>query len=482
MSEDPNKYVTYQSPLTSRYASEEMSFIFSDQHKFSTWRRLWLYLAKAQRELGLSISEEQLNEMESNLDNINFSQANKHENTTKHDVMAHIHTFAGACPKSAPIIHLGATSCFVGDNGDLINIKEGLVILKPKLVRCIHNLAKFADRFKSLPTLGYTHFQPAQLTTVGKRACIWIQDLLIDLENLTRTTNNLKFRGAKGTTGTQASFLKLLNGDHNKVELLDQRITEMAGFSKPFAVTGQTYTRKMDFEILSILASLGASIHKICTDIRLLAGHKELEEPFESDQVGSTAMPYKRNPMRSERCCSLARHLGSLLQNGFQTAALQWLERSLDDSANRRITLAEGFLTADGMLVTFQSIVQGIVVYDKVIEKRINEELPFLASENLIAEMVKQGGDRQKCHEIIRKISHQSGLQIKMNGKDNDFLARIQNEPYFAPVRMKLGEIFDPSTFTGRAPEQVTKFLDEEVAPFTEGYKEVLDLKTVLQV
>ena len=430
----------------------------------------------------MSISEAQLNEMESNLDNINFSLAAKHEDMTKHDVMAHIHTFSAACPKSAPIIHLGATSCYVGDNGDLINIKEGLAIIKPKLVRCIHHLAKFAESYKSLPTLGYTHFQPAQLTTVGKRACIWIQDLVLDLENLTRAAGKIKFRGAKGTTGTQASFLKLFNGDHNKVELLDQRITELAGFSQPFSVTGQTYSRKIDFEILSILASLGTSIHKICTDIRLLAGHKELEEPFESDQVGSTAMPYKRNPMRSERCCSLSRHLGALLLNGFQTASQQWLERSLDDSANRRITLAEAFLTADGILLTFQSVVQGIVVYDKVIEKRVNEELPFLASENLITEMVKQGGDRQKCHEVIRRLSHQAGMQIKMSGKENDFLARVQNEPYFAPIRLKLNEIFDPSTFIGRAPEQVSKFLEQEVAPLTETYKEVLDLKTVLQV
>lgn len=482
MSDAIGNYVTYQSVLATRYASVEMSYLFSEQHKFSTWRRLWLNLAKVEKQLGIDITDKQLEEMEDNLDNIDFHLAAKHENSTRHDVMAHIHTFAAACPEAAPIIHLGATSCFVGDNADLIILKEALNTIKPRLTRSIHKLAEFAEKYKSTPTLGYTHFQPAQLTTIGKRACLWIQDLVMDLESIHRLRDNIRFRGAKGTTGTQASFLQLFDGDHSKVEFLDQALTELSGFKKPFLITGQTYPRKVDLDTVSVLASLGASIHKACLDIRLLAGHKEIEEPFERDQVGSSAMPYKRNPIRSERCCSLARHLGALQINAFQTACQQWLERSLDDSANRRITLAESFLTCDGMLMTFENIVQGLVVNEKVIERRIREELPFIASENLIVEMVKKGADRQKCHQIIKNISREASDQVKQQGNSNDFIERVQNEPFFQPIKDDLDKIFDPSTFIGRAPEQVTRFLSEEVAPHTEPLREVLDLQTALKI
>uniref|UniRef100_A0A8C0F6X8 Adenylosuccinate lyase n=1 Tax=Bubo bubo TaxID=30461 RepID=A0A8C0F6X8_BUBBB len=398
-----------------------------------------------------------IQEMEANLDNIDFQMAAEEEKKLRHDVMAHVHTFAHCCPKAAAIIHLGATSCYVGDNT--------VIYFQFPLARVISRLADFAEKYADLPTLGFTHYQPAQLTTVGKRCCLWIQDLCMDLQNLERARDDLRFRGVKGTTGTQASFLQLFEGDHSKVEELDRLVTAKAGFKRAYMVTGQTYSRKVDIEVLSVLASLGASIHKICTDIRLLANLKEIEEPFEKDQIGSSAMPYKRNPMRSERCCSLARHLMTLVLDPLQTASVQWFERTLDDSANRRVCLAEAFLTADIILSTLQNISEGLVVYPKVIERRIRQELPFMATENIIMAMVKAGGNRQDCHEKIRVLSQQAAAVVKQEGGDNDFIARVRADPYFSPIHKQLESLLDPSSFTGRAPQQVAKFLKEEVRP-----------------
>ncbi|NWH32449.1 PUR8 lyase, partial [Chloropsis hardwickii] len=470
----------YRSPLVSRYASAEMAFNFSERKKFGTWRRLWLYLAQAEKSLGLSITDEQIQEMEANLDNIDFQMAAEEEKKLRHDVMAHVHTFAHCCPKAAAIIHLGATSCYVGDNTDLIVLRDGFNILLPKLARVISRLADFAEKYAGVPTLGFTHYQPAQLTTVGKRCCLWIQDLCMDLQNLERARDDLRFRGVKGTTGTQASFLQLFEGDHSKVEELDRLVTAKAGFKRAYMVTGQTYSRKVDIGVLAVLASLGASIHKICTDIRLLANLKEIEEPFEKDQIGSSAMPYKRNPMRSERCCSLARHLMTLVMDPLQTAAVQWFERTLDDSANRRVCLAEAFLTADIILSTLQNISEGLVVYPKVIERRIRQELPFMATENIIMAMVKAGGNRQDCHEKIRVLSQQAAAVVKQEGGDNDFIARVRADPYFSPIHKQLESLLDPSSFTGRAPQQVAKFLKEEVRPALIPYQSKMGGKVEL--
>uniref|UniRef100_A0A669F1I2 Adenylosuccinate lyase n=1 Tax=Oreochromis niloticus TaxID=8128 RepID=A0A669F1I2_ORENI len=393
--EDMNKY---RSPLVSRYTSEEMSYNFSDKKKFITWRKLWIFLAKAEKALGLPITDAQIAEMESHAEDIDFAMAAEEERKLRHDVMAHVHTFAHCCPTAAPIIHLGATSCYVGDNTVSMTIAQinpavmsfdslKLLMFVVSLARVIDRLANFLEEYADLPTLGFTHFQPAQLTTVGKRACLWLQDLVMDVRNLERARDNLRFRGVKGTTGTQASFLQLFQGDHDKVEELDKMVTEMAGFKKAYLVTGQTYSRKVDIDCMSTLADLGASVYKICTDIHLLANLKEIEEPFEKEQIGSSAMPYKRNPMRAERCCSLARHLITLIADPLQTASVQWLERTLDDSANRRTFLPESFLAADIILSTLQNITEGLVVYPKVIETRIHNDLPFMATENII--MVK---------------------------------------------------------------------------------------------
>ncbi|XP_077025034.1 adenylosuccinate lyase isoform X3 [Tamandua tetradactyla] len=425
---------TYRSPLASRYASPEMCFLFSDSCKFRTWRQLWLWLAEAEQTLGLPITDEQIQEMKSNLDNIDFKMAADEEKRLRHDVMAHVHTFGHCCPKAAGIIHLGATSCYVGDNTDLIILRNACDLLLPKLARVISRLANFAKEQADLPTLGFTHFQPAQLTTVGKRCCLWIQDLCMDLQNLKRVRDNLRFRGVKGTTGTQASFLQLFEGDEQK----------------------------------------------ICTDIRLLANLKEMEEPFEKQQIGSSAMPYKRNPMRSERCCSLSRHLMTLIMDPLQTASLQWFERTLDDSANRRICLAEAFLTADTILNTLQNISEGLVVYPKVIERRIQQELPFMATENIIMAMVKAGGSRQDCHEKIRVLSQQAAAVVKQEGGDNDLIARIQADTYFSPIHSQLDQLLDPCSFTGRAFQQVQRFLEEEVYPLIKPYESVMKLKAEL--
>ncbi|XP_058061635.1 adenylosuccinate lyase [Anopheles bellator] len=460
----------YRSPLSTRYASKEMQYLFSDQYKFSTWRKLWIMLAKAEKSLGLDITEEQIREMERNVENIDFKAAAAEEALTRHDVMAHVHVFAQQCPLAAPIIHLGATSCYVGDNTDLIVLREALDQLLPKLVGVIKQLSQFAMQYRELPTLGFTHLQPAQLTTVGKRCTLWVQDLLMDERALRGCRENLRFRGVKGTTGTQASFLQLFAGDGDKVRELDRTVTKLAGFERYYAVTGQTYSRKVDLEIVSALASLGATVHKMCSDLRLLASRKELEEPFEQTQIGSSAMPYKRNPMRSERCCALARHMISMQANAANTLAVQWLERTLDDSANRRLTLSEAFLAADACLLTLLNISQGLVVYPKVIERNIAQELPFMSAENVIMAMVKAGGDRQVCHEKIRVLSHEAGAQVKQHGKDNDLVDRIKADAYFAPILGQLDKILDPKTFTGRAADQVVEFVQEEVNPIVASY------------
>ncbi|XP_063362358.1 adenylosuccinate lyase [Cydia amplana] len=468
------EYCNYRSPLSTRYASKEMQYNFSDQKKFSTWRKLWIYLAKAEKELGLDITDEQISELESAIHDIDFAAAAEHEKKVRHDVMAHVHTLAERCPHAAPIIHLGATSCYVGDNTDLITLKHGLDLLLPRLAAVISRLAKFADEYKSLPILGFTHLQPAQLTTVGKRASLWLSDLIMDERALSRARDDLRFRGVKGTTGTQASFMQLFKGDSAKVRALDKRVAELAGFDKRYLVTGQTYSRKVDLEVIAALSGLGATVHKMCSDIRLLASRKEVEEPFEASQIGSSAMPYKRNPMRSERCCALARHLITLHANAANTHAVQWLERTLDDSANRRITLAEAFLTADATLLTLLNICQGLVVYPKVIARHIDQELPFMATENIIMAMVQAGGDRQVCHEKIRVLSHEAGAQVKQHGKDNDLIDRVKKDAYFAPIISQLDKILDASTFIGRAPEQVTEFIEEEVDPIVSKYACVL--------
>ncbi|XP_076340673.1 adenylosuccinate lyase [Tachypleus tridentatus] len=475
-------YSRYKTPLSSRYASEEMAYNFSEMKKYSTWRKLWVNLAEAERALGLNISDEQIEEMKANIDNIDFDMAAKEEKATRHDVMAHVHTFAACCPKAAPIIHLGATSCYVGDNTDLIMLRDGFNILLSKLARCIHHLGKFAETYRFLPTLGFTHMQPAQLTTVGKRACLWVADLLTDLRNLERARNNLKFRGVKGTTGTQASFLQLFEGNQEKVKQLDEMVTEMSGFESTYLICGQTYSRKVDVDCLCVLASLGASAHKICTDVRLLASLKEVEEPFEKSQIGSSAMPYKRNPMRSERCCSLSRHLMTLVTDSLHTASVQWMERTLDDSANRRICLAEAFLTADIVLNLLQNICEGLVVYPKVIERHIQQELPFMASENIIMEMVKSGGNRQECHEKIRVLSQLAAAVVKESGGDNDLVHRIKEDSYFSPIHSVLDKLLDPISFVGRAPQQVKEFLEQEIKPALEPYREELTKESILNV
>uniref|UniRef100_A0A3Q2XXL8 Adenylosuccinate lyase n=1 Tax=Hippocampus comes TaxID=109280 RepID=A0A3Q2XXL8_HIPCM len=450
------EFMKYRSPLVSRYASKEMAYNFSDRKKFTTWRKLWIFLAKAEKALGLPITDEQIAEMESHAEDIDFSMAAEEERKLRHDVMAHVHTFAHCCPAAAPIIHLGATSCYVGDNTDLIMLRDGFDILLPKLARVIDRLSNFAEKYSDLPTLGFTHYQPAQLTTVGKRACLWLQDLAMDMRNLQRARDDLRFRGVKGTTGTQASFLHF--------------------------IYLPTYSRKVDIDSLSSLASLGATVHKICTDIRLLANLKEIEEPFEKEQIGSSAMPYKRNPMRAERCCSLARHLVALMADPLQTASVQWLERTLDDSANRRISLPESFLTADIILSTLQNITEGLVVYPKVIERHIRHELPFMATENIIMAMVKAGGNRQDCHEKIRVLSQEAAAVVKQEGGDNDLLSRVQADPYFAPILGQLDAILDPKTFIGRAPQQVARFLSEEVRPLLEPYNSKMDVKIELEL
>jgi len=465
----------YENPLVGRYSSEEMNYNWSPQKKFSTWRRLWLALAQAEQELGLAISDKQLEQMRANLDNINFDVAEAKEKELRHDVMSHIHAFGEQCPDAMPIIHLGATSCFVGDNTDLILLKDGMVILQKQLLHLMSLLKDFSLEYKDLPTLGFTHFQPAQLTTVGKRATLWLQDLLFDFENLEYCVNKLPFRGVKGTTGTQASFLELFNGDHDKVRKLDKRVTELMGFTKPIGVSGQTYTRALDSMVLNAVSGTAQSTHKMATDIRLLMNMKEIEEPFEKKQVGSSAMAYKRNPMRSERICSLARFVMSLTANTTHTHANQWFERTLDDSANRRLSLPEAFLATDVILRTAANVVDGLVVYPFVINKHIQAELPFMATENILMGAVKAGGDRQELHEVIREHSMEAGRLVKQEGKDNDLIERIKNDPHFSSVKDKIDAMMHPANFVGRAPNQVEEFITEEIDPVLERYKNLME-------
>ena len=463
MSED-----RYQNPLTDRYASDEMAQLWGAQRKFSTWRQMWVALAESQQALGLDISDTQLAELRSQVDQIDFDVAGQYERKLRHDVMAHVHAYADVCPTARPIIHLGATSCFVTDNTDLILLREALGLVESRLVSVIGRLAEFADKYQGQACLGFTHLQPAQPTTMGKRACLWIYDLVLDLEELQHRLRSLKARSCKGTTGTQASFLTLFGGDHEKVRQLEQLVAEKMGFADTYAVTGQTYSRKIDAQLLDTLSGISQSAHKAATDIRILASRKELEEPFEKDQVGSSAMAYKRNPMRSERICSLARFVMSLQSSGGQTLATQWMERTLDDSANRRLVLPQSFLAVDAVLVLYQNIAAGLVPYPAVIEANLKNELPFMATEKILMEAVAAGGDRQQLHERIRQHSQEAAAVVKQEGRPNDLLQRLADDKLFAGV--DLAGLMEASQFVGRAPQQVQQFLDEVVKPIRQQY------------
>ena len=472
----------YSNPLVERYSSKEMLKIFSPSFKFSTWRKLWYVLAETEKELGLDITEEQLEQMKQNIDNIDYELAQEMEKKFRHDVMAHVHTFGEVAPKAMRIIHLGATSAFVGDNTDLIQIKEALNLTKKKLINVIDGLAKFADKYKNLPTLGFTHFQAAQLTTVGKRATLWLQSLLLDLEELEFRQETLRFRGVKGTTGTQASFQELFDGDYKKVKELDLRITEKMGFNKRFIVTGQTYDRKVDSEISNLLSNIAQSAHKFTNDLRLLQHLKEIEEPFEENQIGSSAMAYKRNPMRSERISSLAKFVIALQQSTAMTVSTQWFERTLDDSANKRLTVPQAFLAVDAILIIWKNVLEGLVVYPKMIQKHIMAELPFMATEYIIMECVKNGGDRQELHEKIRLHSMEAGKQVKIEGLENDLIERIINDKSFSLDKEKLIQLLEPKNFIGFSSEQVDDFLIEEVNPILLKYQNLLGMDTTLNV
>jgi adenylosuccinate lyase len=472
----------YSNPLVHRYASKEMSFVFSNDNKFITWRRCWIALATAQQELGLPITDEQIAEMQEQVHTIDYAKVSEYERQFRHDVMAHIHHFGDLCPSAKGIIHWGATSCFVGDNTDILQIKQGLELLLPKLASLIKVLSDFSMDHRALPTLGFTHYQPAQLTTVGKRASLWTSDLLMDLRNLQRCLTDLRFRGVKGTTGTQASFLALFDGDAQKVERLDQRVSELMGVPNRLIVCGQTYSRKVDVDVLQALAGLGSSIHKWATDLRLLANLKEVEEPFGKSQVGSSAMAYKRNPMRSERACALSRFLMNQASNALQTHSVQWMERSLDDSANRRLSLGQSFLAADAIISIMHNVASGMVVYPKVIERHIQAELPFMATENIIMVMVQQGRDRQEVHEQIRVHSMAAAAQVKQMGMDNDLVQRIQQDSFFEPIHHDMERLLDSSSFIGLAAEQVQRFIDVEVQPALARYSNDLSGASELTV
>ena len=457
----------YQSPLCERYASKEMQNIFSNDRKFSTWRKLWIALAESEQELGLPISDEQIEEMKAQIDNIDYEKARQYESELRHDVMAHVHTFGDACPKAAGIIHLGATSCYVGDNTDIILMQSALLQIRNLLLNAVEALSEFAMEYKALPTLAYTHFQAAQPTTVGKRACLWMNDLLFDIEQLDFQLNNLKLLGCKGTTGTGASFLELFDGDETKVEQLEQKIAEKIGFSKCQSVSGQTYTRKADFAVLQVLSGIAQSASKFSSDIRLLSHLKEVDEPFEEKQIGSSAMAYKRNPMRSERIASLARFVICDLQNTAITASAQWFERTLDDSANKRLAVPEAFLATDAILNLYINVIRGLKVYPAVIKKHLDAELPFMATENILMYCVKtKGGDRQELHEAIRKHSIMAAEQVKLYGNENDLIERIRKDDTFGLTSMELEILMDPVKFTGMAKFQCEKFVNETVKPF----------------
>ena len=472
----------YNSPLNSRYASKEMSYIFSDDMKFTTWRKLWVALAECEKELGLNITDEQINELKSHIDNINYEDAIKREKEVRHDVMSHVYAYGLQCPSAKGIIHLGATSCYVGDNTDVIIMRDALLLVKKKIVTVLDRLSKFAMQYKDMPTLGFTHFQPAQLTTVGKRATLWMQDLVMDIENIDHLLSTLKLRGVKGTTGTQASFMNLFEGDEAKVKSLDKMVAEKMGFDKSFGVTGQTYPRKLDSIILNTLSEVAQSAYKFSNDLRLLQNMKEMEEPFEKHQIGSSAMAYKRNPMRSERMGALARYVIVDALNPAITASTQWFERTLDDSANKRISVAEAFLALDGVLNLYINISENMVVYDKVIAAHVNNELPFMATENIMMESVKRGGDRQELHERIREHSMAAAQRVKGEGLDNDLIKRIIADDSFNLSKEEILAIIDPTKFVGRAPSQVVEFIDEYITPIIEDNKDAVDIHSEINV
>ncbi len=464
----------YESPLSSRYASDEMQYIFSPDKKFSTWRRLWVALARAEMELGLPVTREQVEELEAHITDIDYEKAAQWEKKLRHDVMAHVHTYGELCPKAMPIIHLGATSCYVGDNTDVILMREGLELVRDKIIRVLAHLAKFAEEYKALPTLGFTHFQAAQLVTVGKRATLWMNELLMDLEEIEHRISTLALLGSKGTTGTQASFLELFEGDHEKVKLLEEKIAREMGFTAVVPVSGQTYSRKLDYNVVSTLAGVAQSASKFATDLRLLCHLKEVEEPFETNQIGSSAMPYKRNPMRCERICSLARYVIVDVGNPAVTTATQWFERTLDDSANKRLSVPEAFLAVDAIVNIWANVASGLVVHPKVIEKHVLEELPFMASENIMMDAVKRGGDRQELHERIRVLSQEAGYSVKELGQANNLIDLMAADPAFGMTKEELSAHLDPAAYTGRCTEQVEDFLALQVRPVLERYASAL--------
>ena len=478
----------YSSPLSERYASKEMQYIFSQDMKFTTWRRLWIALAETEMELGLSedgkpvITQEQIDEMKAHVDDINYDVAVEREKLVRHDVMSHVYAYGQQCPKAAGIIHLGATSCYVGDNTDIIIMREALKLVHKKLVSVIDELAKFADKYKDLPTIAFTHFQPAQPTTVGKRATLWLNEFMLDLEDLEYVQSTLKLLGSKGTTGTQASFLELFNGDNETIDKIDPMIAKKMGFEECYPVSGQTYSRKVDTRVANVLAGIAASAHKFSNDIRLLQHLKEVEEPFEKTQIGSSAMAYKRNPMRSERIASLSRYVMIDALNPAITSATQWFERTLDDSANKRLSVPEGFLAIDGILDLCLNVVDGLVVYPKVIEKRLMSELPFMATENIMMDAVKAGGDRQELHERIRELSMEAGKNVKENGLDNNLLELIAEDPAFNLSLEDLQKTMDPAKYVGRAKEQVEAYLKNVIMPLLEENKEILGVKAEINV
>ena len=472
----------YISPFSTRYASDEMQYIFSDDNKFRTWRRLWIALAKAEQKQGLAITDEQIAELEAHKDDINYEDAIAREKLVRHDVMSHVYAYGLQCPKAKGIIHLGATSCYVGDNTDVIIMREGLQLVRKKVIGVLANLAKFADEYKAMPCLAYTHCQPAQLTTVGKRATLWMNELYMDLEELDHQISQLALRGVKGTTGTQASFVELFNGDSAKIKAVEADVCAQMDFTKVVPVCGQTYSRKVDYNVLSAVAGIGQSAMKMATDIRLLANFKEMEEPFEKNQIGSSAMAYKRNPMRSERIASLSRYVMIDALNPAITSATQWFERTLDDSANKRLSVPEGFLAIDGILDLCLNVVDGLVVYPKVIEKRLMSELPFMATENIMMDAVKAGGDRQELHERIRELSMEAGKNVKVEGKDNNLLELIAADPAFNLTLEDLQKSMDPSRYTGRAKEQTEAFIANVVQPVLDAHKDLLGVKVEINV
>lgn len=478
----------YQSPLSERYASKEMQYIFSPDMKFRTWRKLWIALAETEKELGLSqdgkpvITEEQIAELKANAENINYDVARAREKEVRHDVMSHVYAYGQQCPKAAGIIHLGATSCYVGDNTDIIVMTEALKLVKKKLVNVISELSEFAEKYKAQPTLAFTHFQPAQPTTVGKRATLWLQEFYLDLEDLDYVLGNMKLLGSKGTTGTQASFLELFNGDQETIDKIDPMIAQKMGFKECFPVSGQTYSRKVDTRVANVLAGIAASAHKMSNDIRLLQHLKEVEEPFEKSQIGSSAMAYKRNPMRSERIASLSRYVMIDALNPAITSATQWFERTLDDSANKRLSIPEGFLAVDGILDLCLNVVDGLVVYPKVIEKRLMSELPFMATENIMMDAVKMGGNRQELHERIRELSMEAGRNVKVEGKENNLLELIAADPAFNMTLEDLQKTMEPSRYVGRSKEQVEAFLENVIRPVLERNKDLLGMKAEINV